>query len=329
MNIGAQSVGSATLEEHDGFLRVALASLRADTVANFELHLALRGRSPVLYRAANLEFTQEDILRLTAYGVSHMFIPAHQTRAYHEYMEQHLAQILEDSELPMEFRTKVAYGAAQTVIQDILRDPRSKDMLRRSENLVENAVDFMFRESDSFYHLMSVMSFDYYTYTHSVNVMVFASALAKRLGFTQKEICTNSQGALLHDIGKSQIDPRIVNFRGKLSSEQWLEMKKHPVYGYDLVTAQGMTNPGVLDIMRHHHEKLTGSGYPDGLLQNEISAWVRICAIADIFDALTTRRSYREALDSFPGLRVMSEEMSSELDKEYFRVFVMMMGRSQ
>lgn len=254
-------------------------------------------------------------------------MPADQSDAYHQYMERHLSEILSDPELPMEFRTRVAYDSAQTVIKDIFADPRSKDMLERSENLVESTVDFMFKESDSFYHLMSVMSFDYYTYTHSVNVMVFSSALAKKLGFAQEEINEYSQGALLHDVGKSQIDPSIVNARGKLNSEQWAEMKKHPVYGYEILTEQGVSHPGILDIMRHHHEKLTGRGYPDGLAAAEISSWVRICTIADIFDALTTRRSYKDALDSFPSLRMMSEEMSAELDKEFFRVFVMMIGR--
>lgn len=308
-------------------MRIALASLRADTVAEFELHLAMQGRKPVLYRSAHLEFTQDDIERLSSYGVNHLYVPLGQAEAYHQYMERHLAEILSDPALPVEFRTRVAYDSAQTVIKDILEDPRSKDMLDRSGNLVESTVDFMFKESDSFYHLMSVMSFDYYTYTHSVNVMVFSSALAKQIGFAQDEINTYSQGALLHDVGKSQIDPGIVNFRGKLNSEQWAEMKKHPVYGYELLTEQGVTHSGVLDIMRHHHEKLTGRGYPDGLVAKEISSWVRICTIADIFDALTTRRSYKNALDSFPSLRMMNEEMAAELDKEFFRVFVMMMGR--
>lgn len=327
MATGVRSGASAVADEHEGFFQIALASLRADTVAEFELHLAMQGRNPILYRSAHLEFTQDDIDRLTSYGVNHLYVPLDQTEAYHQYMERHLAEILSDPALPMEFRTRVAYDSAQSVIKDILEDPRSKDMLERSESLVESAVDFMFKESDSFYHLMSVMSFDYYTYTHSVNVMVFSSALAKQLGFAQDEINTYSQGALLHDVGKSQIDPSIVSFRGKLNSEQWAEMKKHPVYGYELLTEQGVSHPGVLDIMRHHHEKLTGRGYPDGLVAKEISSWVRICTIADIFDALTTRRSYKDALDSFPSLRMMSEEMAAELDKEFFRVFVMMMGR--
>ncbi len=321
------SKGNVAAEQHDGFFSIALSSLRSDTVAQFELYLATAGRKPILYRGANLRFTQEDIERLTSYGVDYLYVPTEQRDSYKEYVEEHLGEILSDPELPLNFRSNVAYKSAQSLVRDILEEPRAKGLLERSGQLVENTMDFMLSETDSVYHLISVMSFDYYTYTHSVNVMVFSSALAQRLGFSQDDINLHAQGALLHDVGKSQLDPSIVNCRGKLSEEQWMEMKKHPVYGYELLTEQGMTHPGVLDVMRHHHEKLSGSGYPDGLGDQEISPWVRICTIADIFDALTTKRSYKMAMESFPSLRLMHQEMIHELDQDFFRVFVMMMGK--
>ena len=82
-----------------------------------------------------------------------------------------------------------------------------------------------------------------------------------------------------------------------------------------------------MDVVHHHHEKLDGSGYPEGLSGEELSPFARICTITDIFDALTTRRAYKDSLGSFPALRLMQEEFGAKLDKGLFRVFVEMMGR--
>lgn len=321
-------VGSESpVPEFNGFFHVSLASVRADTVASFELYLSTQGKKPVLYRGANLRFTQDDVDRLTSFGVEFLYVPNDQMMYYTQYVESHLSEIVSDTALPVQFRSEVVYASAQTLVKDIFSDPRSKQALERSASLVRDSVDFLFKEGTSFRHLLSVMSFDYYTYTHSVNVFVFASALAQRLGYSQAEIHQYAQGALLHDVGKSQIDPTIVNCRGKLTPEQWLEMKKHPVFGWEILTQQGVSHPGVLDIMRHHHEKLRGTGYPDSLSGAEISAWTRICTISDIFDALTTQRSYKPAMDSFPGLKLMHDEMIEDLDKDVFRVFVQLMGQ--
>jgi HD-GYP domain-containing protein (c-di-GMP phosphodiesterase class II) len=81
-----------------------------------------------------------------------------------------------------------------------------------------------------------------------------------------------------------------------------------------------------LDVTRHHHEKLSGSGYPDGLAGGEILPPVRICTIADIFDALTTRRSYKDAMGSFPALKLMRDELLDEIDRDLFQIFVEMMA---
>jgi len=133
-------------------------------------------------------------------------------------------------------------------------------------------------------------------------------------------------GALLHDIGKYKIDLSIVNCPGKLSREQWEEIKLHPVYGDEILRERGLPSALALDIVRHHHEKLTGLGYPDGLKAAKILPLVRVCTIADIFDALSTRRAYKDAIPTFDALKLMKQEMREELDQQYFGEFVAMMG---
>lgn len=325
MTTGATTAPIVNL--NDEYIPIPVASLRLDKIADFELYLDAKGTVPVLYRGAHTEFTPDDAARLREARIETLLIRAGDSPAYYRYLENHLGAILTDSTLPMNQRATTLYQCSQNLVKEVLADPRSGEMMLRTGGLVAHTVDFLFKESTSFEHLIQVTSYDYYTYTHSVNVFVFATALAQRLGHSEQEIKLFGQGALLHDVGKSKISPDIVNARGKLTNEEWQEMRLHTVYGFDILLEQGVTDPVILDVTRHHHEKLNGKGYPDGLAGDQISKWARMCTIADIFDALTTRRSYKEAMHSFPGLQFMREHMTDEIDQQYFRAFVGLMGR--
>ncbi|MBI1317769.1 MAG: HD domain-containing protein [Candidatus Hydrogenedens sp.] len=315
------------LTEANGFIAIPVKMLRIDELADFELHLLPRGlEKPVLYRGANLPFTEEALDRLKRQGLAELWVPASDRANLRAYVEHHMGDILTDDTIPVEHRSTLMYESAQGLVRDVMLEPRSGQLIERSAELVPHMIQFIFEEGKSFEHLMKVCSYDYYTYTHSVNVFTYCVALAQHVGHTQEEVQTFGQGALLHDLGKSRLPLDVVNSPGSLSDEQWELMRLHPVYGYDLLIEQGVTDPVVLDVTRHHHEKLNGKGYPDGLKGDEISRWARMCTIVDIFDALTTRRSYKEARQSFDSLQFMHAHMADELDPELFRAFVGLMG---
>jgi len=100
----------------------------------------------------------------------------------------------------------------------------------------------------------------------------------------------------------------------------------HPAYGHKILVEQGVDDQMVLDVVRHHHEKRNGVGYPDGLRGDGISFFTAVTTIADIFDALTTRRSYKDAMSSFDALRLMKEKMADELAPDLFKQFIVMIG---
>ncbi len=307
---------------------VPLSGFRADTVTDFDIYLVPRpDAEAVLYREKAMPFTAEILDRLVQNKVEAVFIDASQEHAYNKYMEANLTSIIHDPSVPVARKSELLYSSVQNLMAEMMADPRSGDMIDRSKAVVENTVDFLMAEPAAFENLLNMVSFDYYTYTHSVNVLFFSVALAQRAGYDDPGILrAYGDGLLLHDIGKSHIDPAIVNCRGKLSPEQWQIMKTHPAEGAAILQSHGNVPEVALDVVRHHHEKLTGSGYPDGLKGTEISQFVRICTIADIFDALTTQRSYKDALPSFPALKLMREEMSDEIDPALFGLFVGMMG---
>lgn len=319
---------AACKPEAISYLPIPVASLRADTITNFNLYLPSHdGRAPVLYRDGAFPITTALLERLRSSKVETLLVKSTDEEHYRHYLESNLGSLVADENLPMEERSALLYDSARNLVRDVLRDPRAGNVLQRSEEVVSHMIRFLFADKQAFYHLIQVTSYDYYTYTHSVNVFVFNIALAARLGVREENLLDFGQGGLLHDIGKSRISPEILNKPGKLSPDEWRIIKMHPVFGDQMLLEQGCTSEISIDVVRHHHEKLCGGGCPDGLPGDDVSAWVRICTISDIFDALTTHRPYKKALDSYHSLLLMQEEMSNELDPDFFHAFVELMGR--
>jgi HD-GYP domain-containing protein (c-di-GMP phosphodiesterase class II) len=310
------------------FRAFPLASLRVDSITDFDIYIRPeRNAKPVLYRAKHLPISAQILINLMDHGHPTLLVPASQEPEYRRYIEKHLPEILTDPAIEVGDKSDVLYTSAQNLVAEVMAEPRSSELVKRSKSLVESASDFLRTERGAFRHLLSLVSSDYYTYTHSVNVFVYSMCLAQRLGFTDPALLREfGEGVLLHDVGKSLLDPAILRVRGGLSREQWEQMKAHPVYGYDILREHGTLSELALDVVRHHHEKLTGSGYPDQLTGSKINPLVRVSTIADIFDALTTRRTYKAALRSFDALDLMRHEMMGDLDEQFFRVFIELMG---
>jgi len=141
----------------------------------------------------------------------------------------------------------------------------------------------------------SIESKDHYTQGHCERVAFFACVLADSMGMDSSSLFWFRLGALLHDIGKIIVPTEVLNKAGKLTDEEWAIMKRHPEAGLELVA--DIDFPGdVRAIIRNHHERWDGTGYPDGLAGEEIPFAARILCVADVYDALTTARSYRDSL---------------------------------
>lgn len=132
-------------------------------------------------------------------------------------------------------------------------------------------------------------------------------------------------GALLHDVGKSKIDLKILNKQGSLDTEEWEIIKKHPIFGNELLlNSKGSTEDQRIIVLQHH-EKCNGRGYPHGFTKHNIHPYGRILTISDVFDALTTNRPYKGAMQSFDTLKLMTEEMEGHFDLKYLRQFILIL----
>jgi putative nucleotidyltransferase with HDIG domain len=152
----------------------------------------------------------------------------------------------------------------------------------------------------------SIESADSYTFGHCERVAGYAVAVAEALGLSDSDITTIRLGAYLHDVGKVRVPHEVLNKPGRLSSEEFEIIKQHPVWGIELLAA--IEFPwDIKPIIRWHHEKFDGTGYPDRLVGEEIPLGAQVICIADVYDALTSTRSYRPAMAHEAALACMRE----------------------
>lgn len=162
---------------------------------------------------------------------------------------------------------------------------------------------------------------DSYTEGHVERVTTYALVLGTASGLDEWELRNLRRGALLHDLGKIAIPDEVLNKPGRLGDEEWRYILEHPAVGAQILSGLRSLD-SVVDIVMHHHEKLDGSGYPDQLKGDEVSREARIMAIADIYDALTTKRSYKESLEVETALRILTEEANEgKLDSDLVNSF--------
>jgi putative two-component system response regulator len=188
---------------------------------------------------------------------------------------------------------------------------RTKSLIRNKKlnNSLTNIENVLFSLANA------VEAKDHYTQGHTTRVANLAMTMGKKMGLEAKEMEALRIGGMLHDIGKIGIPERILNKPGPLDNQEWEVMKQHSDIGYKICRPLGKSLGLALDVIRHHHEKLDQSGYPDGLAAERIPLVARIMAVVDIYDALITARPYRTALSQEEAVGILKKEsMEGKLD---------------
>lgn len=161
---------------------------------------------------------------------------------------------------------------------------------------------------------------DQYTRDHVDRVMSYALIVAEELGWQGKQLEQLRFGSILHDIGKIHIREAILRKRGPLSEEEWAEIKRHPLTGFEMIKDIPYLAPAI-PVVRHHHERWDGNGYPDELSKEDIPLAARIVAVADSFDAMTTSRPYRPALSPGSAYEEILANAGSQFDPKVVEAF--------
>ncbi len=204
--------------------------------------------------------------------------------------------------------------------------------IENCREVVENMVDVLDGHNiESLRGMIGNLSFhDFYTYDHSINVSMYCISLYKAINpkATKRELMHAGLGGLLHDLGKVKIPTNILNNPGGLSDSDYNEIKKHPDFGLELLLSGHCEVDSSIDlkiigrVIHEHHENFNGTGYPKKLKgKEEIHLLARVCAIADFFDAITTKRSYNDVLTITDAMNVMRKTKSVKLDPDIFDIF--------
>lgn len=317
--------------EHDPthYYKIPIETLRVDTITGFDLYLRIiEDTVPkyVLYRAKDLRFEEKHKDRLNDSRVHEIFIRTADRHVYSRYLEDNLDAIISNPKLTEEKQSKIVYDCANNLVQEVFESSRIGKIIPRVSRMVTNTVDHLHKGTKVFHSLLRIMTHDYYTYTHSVNVCVIGIALAQRCAVKGDDLKALGSGLLLHDIGKSKIDVSILNKNGPLNRDEWRIIKTHPEVGARIIEKSRPVKPVTLQIIRQHHEKCTGHGYPLGLVANDIHYFSKIAALADVYDALTTNRAYRGAADAYPAIRLMQQEMAENFCPDLFEKLVLLLN---
>jgi putative nucleotidyltransferase with HDIG domain len=169
--------------------------------------------------------------------------------------------------------------------------------------------------------LATTKVYENHVYTHSLNVSIYACQLAIENGLPLKNIEEIGLGAMLHDLGKIYIPKEILNKPGKLTEEEYEQMKSHCELGFDHLKKIHELPLTVAHCALQHHERMDGKGYPRGLKSSEIHKYAKILSVADVFDAVTSHREYRSAMLPHQGLEILYSGSGTQFDSQQIQLF--------
>lgn len=217
---------------------------------------------------------------------------------------------------------------ATRVVADIMEGVRlgRQVELERVNPVVEGIVSSIMSNEDALLGLTRIRKMDKYIFEHSVSVSVLLTSFAKHLNFPEEDLLQIGIGGLLHDIGKIKTPQNILNKPGKLTDQEFAIMKKHVVYGKELLEAVPGISDIILSIATEHHERLDGTGYLDGKRGDEISLYGQMAAIVDVYDALTADRVYGEGMSPHTALVKLVTWGKSRFNQELLQSFIHCIG---
>ncbi len=236
-----------------------------------------------------------------------------------------LIAAIKDKNLDPEIKATAVYKHSMEMMSRLLESPTAEN-ITASKGAIKSVTDLILRDDETAHNMLLITSHDFYTYAHSVNVGIYSIMLAKELfrHSNNHDLEELGAGFFLHDLGKVNIDPAIINKPGRLTDDEMNQMRTHPNQGYKILKETDELSEECEYIVLQHHERYDGTGYPKRLRGEEIHIYGRICCLADVFDALTAERSYKQSMTKFDALKLMRDEMQNYFSKDLLEPFILL-----
>lgn len=262
----------------------------------------------VLLRAGVL-LTASYIERLKALGYDVLFIQDDRL----EDVEIHVAITAQTRE--------VAYKSIELICKYIERDSKDSLPMDSIRMTVQQMINDLLSSADILGNLTEIQGYDDYTFHHSVSTTIISLILAIASGYSEQKLIELGMGVLMHDIGKVKVPEGILNKKEKLTEAEFEEIKQHTTYGFDILRKNNDISLLSAHVAFQHQEKWDGTGYPRGLKGNAIHEYGRLAAVADVYEALTSKRVYRKAIEPNEAYEYIVSQGNTHFDPKILEVF--------
>ncbi|MEY9092438.1 HD-GYP domain-containing protein [Paenibacillus sp. RC84] len=265
--------------------------------------------------AENVELTQSLLERLKTYGIDYL------------YIQDALTDDIVPNDLVSEETKLRLFTEIRSTFRKLMNEPGRRTLAnyqhfgKSFRQQMDHVIDDLSRHKDAMIMLGDIQIKDHYLYQHSLNVCLYTTMLGMSHGYERDELMTLGLGALLHDIGKTQIAEEILSKPSKLSEPEWSEMEKHTVYGFQMLKDEANIPLLSAHCAFQHHERINGSGYPRGIKDEEIHPYAKWIAMVDSYDAMTTQRVYRKAMLPHEALEVIMGGAGTLYDTDMLNLF--------
>ena len=249
------------------------------------------------------------IKRLIDYGIGSVFIKD---------------DMFDEIEEPPDLISEQTRLESVRTVKELFHNLESKKRinLQGVKKTVKNLIDEVLSNREILVNFADIRNFDDYTFSHSVQVCVLSIITGISLGLDHIKLKDLATGALIHDIGKTRVDRELLNKPGDLTTEEFIEIKRHAERGFEILRANQDISLLSAHIAYQHHERWDGNGYPRGLREQEIHLYSRIVAVADVFDALVADRPYRKAYSTSQAISLMRRMSGSQFDPGILESFL-------
>ena len=313
-----ESSAAASLGVHPGILVPA-------TFPPFDRYVpGTEGEGFRLFQRAGEPVYANVRVRLEQAGSDVVYLRGEDRDACYDYVEQHLAHLMEEGGLPPGQMAEWTYRLARRAMDFLPADPDSSERYARRRTLVDAITRAALRDPAGQWRTPECAPLKHNTGSHSVNVAVLLTGFARGvLRVSDRKVLREvALGGALHDLGKTRVPSAILEKPSELTRIEFAEVKKHPRYGLDIAKPYLHKANIARHIIAQHHENACGNGYPDGRAGESIDLFARVARVVDVFDAMTSNRPYRGAVDTYSALNRMVAEMRPQFDVAILRKFI-------